>query len=107
MKSSATASVSKWKKIQKGLDGDDDDIDFQDAKSSDTTCRYKPPDLQYMGRKLKIHFRIKDTGKIQWYDGQILNYRYDSSSGQYGVHFLSDQQTIILLMAKMLITGVN
>ena len=51
--------------MKKGLDGDDDDIGFQDAKSNDTTCRYKPPDLQYMGRKLKIRFRIKDTGKIQ------------------------------------------
>ena len=37
-------------------------------------------------------FRIKDTGKIQWYDGQILN--YDPSSGQYGVHFPSDHQII-------------
>ena len=75
--------------MQKGLDGDDDNMDFQDAKSSDTTCSYKPPEMQYMGRKLKMRFRLEDTGKIQWFDGQILN-----SSGQYDVYFPSDHQTI-------------
>ena len=51
------------------LVGDDDDMDFQDAKSSDTSCSYKPLDLHYMGRK-----RLEDTEKIQWFDGQKLNY---------------------------------
>ena len=80
--------------MQKGLDGDDDNMDFQDAKSSDTTCSYKPPDMQYMGRKLKMRFRLEDTGKIQWFDGQILN--YNPSSGHYGVYFPSDHQTIYI-----------
>ena len=52
----------------------------------------KNPDMQYMGRKLKMCFRLEDTGKIQWFDGQILN--YDPSSGQYGVYFPSDHQTM-------------
>ena len=77
--------------MQKGWNGDDDDMDFQDDTAA---CSYKPPNLQYMGRKLKIHFRLEDTGKIQWFDGQILN--YDPSSGQYGVYFPSDHQTIYI-----------
>ena len=83
--------------MQKGLDDDDDDMDFQDidTKSSAATTRsYKPLDMQYMGRKLKKRFRLVDTGKIQWFDGQILN--YDPSSGQYGVYFPSDHQTIYI-----------
>ena len=90
-----TASASKRKRTQKGWNGDDDDVDFQDAKSGDTAaCSYQPPNLQYMGRKLKMRFRLEDTGKIQWFDGQILN--YDPSSGQYGVYFPSDHQTIYI-----------
>ena len=88
------SSACKIQKMQKGLDGGDDDLDFQDAKNSDTTCSYKPLDLQYMERKLKMHFRLEDTGKIQWFHGQILNYDPYNSSGQYGVFFPSDQQTI-------------
>ena len=49
-------------------------MDFQDAKSSDTTCSYKPPDMQSMGRKLNMRFKLEDTRKTQWFDGQILNY---------------------------------
>ena len=67
-----TASASKRKRTQKGWNGDDDDVDFQDAKSRETAaCSYQPPNLQYMGRKLKIRFRLADTGKIQSFDGQI------------------------------------
>ena len=81
--------------MQKGWNGDDDDVDFQDTKSSDTAaCSYQPPNLQYMGGKLKMRFRLEDTGKIQWFDGQILN--YDPSSGQYGVYFPSDHQIIYI-----------
>ena len=82
--------------MKKGWNGDDDDdVDFQDAKSSDTAVySYQPPNLQHMGRKLKMHFRLEDTGKIQWFDGQILN--YDLSSGQYGVYFPSHHQTIYI-----------
>ena len=43
--------------MQKGLDDDDDDMDFQDTKSSATTCSYKPPDMQYMhGKETKNAF---------------------------------------------------
>jgi len=27
-----------------------------------------------MGRQLKMHFRVEETGKLQWFKGQILNY---------------------------------
>ena len=42
--------------------------------------------------KLKMRFRLEDTGKTQWFDRQILN--YDPSSGQYGVYFPSNHQTV-------------
>jgi len=25
---------------------------------------YKPPDVQYMGRQLKMRFRVEETGKL-------------------------------------------
>ena len=65
----------------------DDNMDFQ--PSSQWT--YKQPRVQYMGRQLKVHFRVEEMGKLQWFKGQILN--YDPTSGQYGVFFPSDNQT--------------
>jgi len=35
---------------------------------------YKPPDFQYMERQLKMWYRVKETGKLQWFKGHILNY---------------------------------
>jgi len=66
----------------------DDDMDFQSSSQS----TYKPPDVQYMGRQLKMRLRVEETGKLQWFKGEILN--YDPTSGQYGVFFPSDNQTI-------------
>ena len=63
-------------------------MDFQDAKSSATTCSYKPPDMQYMGRKLKMCFRLEDTGKTQWFDGQILNYDLPQVSMVFIFHLI-------------------
>ena len=42
--------------------------------------------------QLKMHFRVEETGKLQCFKGQILN--YDPTSGQYGVFFPYDNQTI-------------
>ena len=41
-----------------------------------------------------MHFRVEKMGKLQWFKGQILN--YDPTSGQYGVFFPSDNQTIYM-----------
>jgi len=60
-------------------------MDFQSSSQS----TYKPLDVQYMGRQLKMRFRVEETGKLQ-----ILN--YDPTSGQYGVFFPSDNQTIYI-----------
>ena len=68
----------------------DDDMDFQSSSQS----TYKPPDVQYMGRQLKMRFRVEEMGKLQWFKGQILN--YDPTSDQYGVFFPSVNQTIYI-----------
>ena len=65
----------------------DDNMDFQ----SSSQWTYKQPHVQYMGRQLKMRFRVEEMGKLQWFKGQILN--YDPTSGQYGVFFPSDNQT--------------
>ena len=55
-------------------------------------------DLRKQHWQLKMHFRVEETGKLQWFKGQILN--YDPTSGQYGVfpsanHLLIRQYTCI------------
>lgn len=51
---------------------------------------YKPPDMAYMGRNLKMKFKLKETGWTQWFT------TYDGMTGKYGVYFPVDQQTIFI-----------
>jgi len=72
-KSSANACiVCKRKSCQVDLD---DDMEFQ----SSSQWKYKRSRVQYMGRQLKMHFRVEEMGKLQWFKGQILNYEPTSS----------------------------
>ena len=84
---SSESAPCKRKRCQVDLD---DDMDFQSSSQS----TYKTPDVQYTGRQLKMHFRVEETRKLQWFKGQILN--YDPTSGQYGVFFPYDNQTIYI-----------
>ncbi len=47
-----------------------------------------------MGRKLKMRFHIKETGRLQWFDGQITT--YDGLTGKYGVYFPYDRTTVFI-----------
>ena len=38
--------------------------------------------MKYMGRQLKMKFFIRETGKTQFFNGQITT--YDGLTGQYG-----------------------
>jgi len=49
---SSESAPCKRKRCQVDLDGD---MDFQSSSQS----TYKPPDVQYMGRQLKMHFRVE------------------------------------------------
>ena len=66
-------------------------------------------DLKKQHWQLKMHFRVEETGKLQWFKGQILN--YDPTSGQYGVfpsanHLLIRQYTCIQ-MTRMSISWTS
>ena len=33
---------------------------------------FHQPNPKYLGRKLQMRFKIKETGKYEWFNGQIL-----------------------------------
>ena len=41
-----------------------------------------------------MRFKIKETGKYEWFNGQILH--FDPKTGKYGAFFPSDGQTIYI-----------
>ena len=50
--------------------------------------------MTMMGRKLRMKFEVSDTGKLEWFEGQITT--YDGLNGKYRVYFPIDQQTIFI-----------
>jgi len=56
---------------------------------------YKPPNMEYLGRHLKMKFLIRDTGRTQLY-GQITT--YDGLMGKYGVYFPCDGKTVYIYL---------
>ena len=68
----------------------DDDSDFEEVKHG----KFHQLNSNYLGRKLQMRFRIKETGKYEWFNGQILN--FDPNTGKYGAFFPSDGQTIYI-----------
>jgi len=57
---------------------------------------YKPPNMEYLGRHLKMKFLIRDTGRTQLFDGQITT--YDGLTGKYGVYFPCDGKTVYIYL---------
>ena len=55
---------------------------------------YKPPDVSFMGRTLKMKFHVEDTGIDQYFTGKIMN--YDGCTGKYGVYFPSDGEVVYI-----------
>ena len=41
-----------------------------------------------------MKFKIQDTGRTQWYEGQITT--YDGLTGKYGVYFPTDKETVYI-----------
>ena len=66
----------------------DDDSDFEDSMQT----RFHQLNPKYLGRRLQMRFKIKESGNYQWFDGQILN--FDPNTGKYGAFFPSDGQTV-------------
>ena len=62
--------------------------------STDGSFSYKPPDVSYMGRRLKMKFKIAETGKEEWFEGQITT--YNGLNGKYGVFFPVDKQVVFI-----------
>ena len=69
---------------------DDEDSDMDDF--ADTS--FHQPNPKYLGRKLQMRFKIKETGKYEWFNGQILH--FDPKTGKYGAFFPSDGQTVYI-----------
>ncbi len=68
----------------------DEDSDMDDF--ADTSFHQLNP--KYLGRKLQMRFKIKETGKYEWFNGQIL--QFDPKTGKYGAFFPSDGQTVYI-----------
>lgn len=47
-----------------------------------------------MGRQLKMKLLIRETGKTQFFNGQITT--YDGLTGQFGVYFPCDGKTVFI-----------
>ena len=68
----------------------DEDSDMDDFVQSS----FHQPNAKYFGRKLQMRFKIKETGKYEWFNGQILH--FDPKTGKYGAFFPLDDQTIYI-----------
>ena len=60
----------------------DEDSDMDDFAQSS----FHQPNPKYLGRKLQMRFKIKDKGKYEWFNGQILN--FDPKTGKYSACLL-------------------
>lgn len=49
---------------------------------------------KYLGKKLKMRFKIEGTNRYKWFNGQILN--FDPVTGKYGAFFPCDNQTVYI-----------
>ena len=56
--------------------------------------RFHQLNPKYLGRRLQMRFKIKESGNHQWFDGQILN--FDPNTGKNGAFFPSDGQTVYM-----------
>ena len=68
-------------------DTSDDDDDFTNCSgfapcSSSTICG---GDLSYIGKNIRMKFKMQKTGKMEWFNGQIIS--FDPLSKKYGVFF--------------------
>lgn len=72
---------------------DDDMDDFIPTKGRLHQCK-----TNYLGKKLKMRFRIEETNKFEWFNGQILN--FDPMTGKYGAFFPCDGQTVYINPAE-------
>ena len=66
----------------------DEDSDMDDFAGT----IFHQPNPKYLGRKLQMRFKIKETGKYEWFNGQILY--FDPKAGKYGAFFPSDGQIV-------------
>ena len=55
---------------------------------------FHQPNPKYLGHKLQMRFEIKDKGKFEWFNGQILN--FNPKTGEYGAFIPSDGQTVYI-----------
>lgn len=62
--------------------------------SDSSTGRFKPPDMSYMNRKLKMKFYVKEKRKHDFFCGQIVS--YDGMSGKYVAYFPSDGEVVFI-----------
>ena len=54
---------------------------------------YNPPDLNLMGKSIKMKFATK--GQVEkWYKGTVTS--YEGRSGKYGVYFPCGKQTVYI-----------
>ena len=93
-KSAASNSKSENAKRSKIVtvipETNDEDSDMDDFIQSS----FHQPNAKYFGRKLQMRFKIKETGKYEWFNGQILH--FDPKNGKYGAFFPSDGQIIYI-----------
>ena len=90
VKSSIHAKRPKTGFVSQDTSAADDDSDFED----NTQTKFHQPNPNYLGRRLQMRFKIKETGNYQWFNGQILN--FDPNTGKYGAFFPSDGQTVYI-----------
>ena len=57
-------------------------------------ARFHELNPKYLGRRLQMRFKIKESGNCQWFDRQMLN--FDPNTRKYGAFFPSDGQTVYI-----------
>ena len=60
----------------------DEDLDFDDS----THSSFLQPNPKYLGRKLQMRFKIEETGKYEWFNGQIL--QFDPKTGIFSLQMV-------------------
>ena len=63
------------------------------SSKSDIGVTYNPPDMNFMGKTIKMKFLTE--GEEKWYNGTMTS--YDGRSGKYSAYFPCDKKTVHIL----------
>ena len=61
---------------------------------SSPTQQFKPMDITFMNKRLKMKFCVKDKRRHEYFSGKIVS--YDGMTGKYGAYFPSDGEVIFI-----------